>query len=237
MIAYLNIICLISALAVFYGYFLSRPKKYALALATDTQYKRPFYLDIAVIALVASFSLSIYKTFITDYLRIPSESMLPTLPVGSIVKIDKMAFGIRYPLTNLPATHGGKPNRGDVVVAQFPLNKQINYIKRIIGLPGDEISIDSEKIVINGEAFPFEYQETSILKEGDKSAEVALYSVKVHGVGWNIVIDPKRTFHGVSGYIVPEDGYFLLGDNLTSSSDSRDFGAIHYNMLIGLKQR
>lgn len=233
MISYFYVMIALSFVLLTYGALVSRPLNYSKALQTDTEYKRPFYFDVSIILLPVCFAIVCYKTFLTDYMSIPSGSMLPTLQIGTTVKVNKYAFGLRNPLDNSAFTVGRQPARGEIVVTQFPLNKQVNYVKRIVALPGDILSVQSDSLTINGITYPFIYKDKVDIADGEGKVSHNVYSIKLDDRTWDVIVDLEKPFLEIKNYRVPEATYFLLGDNLTASSDSRKFGGVPHTMLIG----
>src|SRR3984893_5149521 len=110
-------------------------------------YARSFFPVALVVLLLRSF---IFEPF-----RIPSDSMMPTLLDGDFIIVNKFAYGLRLPVINAKILDVGEPRRGDVVVFRFPLDPSINYIKRLVGLPGDRVQVKNDKITVNGQPVPF----------------------------------------------------------------------------------
>jgi signal peptidase I len=186
------------------------------------EYCRTFFPVILVVLLVRSF---LFEPF-----RIPSDSMMPTLLDGDFIFVNKYAYGIRLPVINKMMVEVGKPKRGEVIVFRLPADPNTNYIKRVVGLPGDRIGYHANRLYINGEPMPivtrgtyrkFGYQANLVEESiGDNEHEVLLLPQRVKREGeWQ----------------VPEGHYFVMGDNRDNSRDSRfqSVGAIPESQLVG----
>jgi signal peptidase I len=172
------------------------------------EYARSFFPVLLLVLLLRSF---LFEPF-----RIPSGSMMPTLLEGDFIFVNKFAYGLRLPVLNSKFLETGQPERGDVVVFRLPTDESVNYIKRIVGLPGDTVVIDESGVIINGERVSRErmgaYEEEAgkvIFLEnlGENPHEMLLRS---NGAG------------GPEGeHIVPPGHFFMMGDNRDNSKDSR----------------
>ena len=179
-------------------------------------YSRSFFPMLLFVLLVRSF---LFEPF-----RIPSGSMMPTLLKGDFIFVEKFAYGLRLPVMETKIVDTGAPERGDVIVFRLPSNPRINYIKRVVGLPGDTLVYDQHRLVINGELVklndsehPYEPRYTEAM--GERGHEI-------------MITNPGRS--GGSGtYVVPPGHYFMMGDNRDNSRDSRFIGAIPESHLVG----
>ncbi len=178
------------------------------------EYARSFFPVIVLVLVIRSF---LFEPF-----RIPSDSMMPTLYDGDFIFVSKFSYGLRLPVTNTLVFATGTPQRGDVIVFRLPPNPKINYIKRLIGLPGDHIRVDeNNQLYINGKPMP---QEPGPTYAGPKQDL------------WNYVGAPTafeqlgakrhRIMFALGGaktgeWVVPPKHYFFMGDNRNNSKDSR----------------
>lgn len=186
------------------------------------EYARSFF-PVLLIVLVL-------RSFVVEPFRIPSESMLPTLQVGDFIVVNKFSYGVRLPVVHTEVLDTGEPERGDVVVFRYPRNPSINYIKRIVGLPGDDIAYYNRRLFVNGSPVPMERLGTYV-PPGDET-ELVRYAERLGGGGHDIVLDPSgRSIEGE--YTVPEGEYFVMGDNRDHSNDSRRWGAVPDSHLVG----
>lgn len=199
----------------------------------------PFLVDLARSLLPIFIIVLILRSFLVEPFRIPSGSMMPTLLVGDFILVNKFTYGIRLPVLNTKIIPISEPKRGDVVVFRYPENPTIPYIKRVVGLPGDHIVYhNSTKVVyINGEPIPQKflgsYQgvgEGSGMTGADEKIE------NLTGVEHSILMYSNRIFSADTPYMditVPPGHYFVLGDNRDNSRDSRFWGTVPEENLIG----
>lgn len=169
----------------------------------------------------------VVRSFVIEPFRIPSGSMLPTLEVGDFIVVNKFGYGLRAPVTRDLLVPVGEPERGDVAVFRYPVDPSQDYIKRIVGLPGDEVTYFGKRLIINGEAVPVE----SLGGWQDRDS-LRLFREQL-GDDWHrVVIDDTAPDRGFS-LTVPEDKFFVLGDNRDRSSDSRFWGPVPRDHMVG----
>ena len=171
------------------------------------------------------------RSFIVEPYRIPSGSMIPTLVVGDFILVNKYQYGVKLPLSNKLLLANKKPKYGDIIVFQYPLDKSINYIKRVIALPGDRIEYIEKNVFINGKKIS--YLPTSSYKVskqdiGDGEILKELLFNKSH----MILVDKSNDGMNFK-YVVPDNSYFVFGDNRDNSNDSRYWGSVHEDNIIG----
>ena len=187
------------------------------------EYARSFFPVLLIVLIVRSF---LYEPF-----RIPSSSMLPTLLVGDFIFVNKYVYGLRLPVLNLKFVELGDPQRGDVIVFKLPSDPGTNYIKRLVGLPGDTVTYRNRRVFINGEMIATE----SLGEYQDKSQRGSLlYNETLGDVEHEILLMPgQRSLEGT--YVVPEGHYFMMGDNRDNSKDSRyrGVGIIPDDKIVG----
>ena len=169
---------------------------------------------------------------------------MPTLLVGDFILVNKFSYGLRLPVTHHKITSGDKPKHGDVVVFRYPQDKSQDYIKRVIGLPGDQVSYYNRKLSINGVALDIEldhvYQGLGDLNRMQPASgcDRAKASCKVFvetndGVDYTVMTNPA-TARGIDGeVVVPAGHYFVMGDNRDHSNDSRFWGYVPEENLVG----
>jgi len=220
---------------------------------------QPWWLDwtaglFPVIAVVF-----VLRSFLFEPFKIPSGSMIPTLWVGDLILVNKFHYGVRLPVINLKITDGNPVERGDVMVFRYPPKPNLDYIKRVIGLPGDEIAYLNKQLTINGQPVPktplpdfFEEDSLRYIKQfeeriplGDKT-EASVTSVRLHrllndadrpafvpGADEFMYKDNCRyTVEGVTCK-VPAGHYFMMGDNRDNSLDSRYWGFVPEKNIVG----
>ena len=164
------------------------------------------YIEAILIALILAFFI---RTFVVQAFKIPSGSMKPTLLVGDHILVNKFIYGIRNPLNGNIWISVNKPERKDIIVFRFPQDKELDYIKRVIGLPGDTIEIRDKQVYVNNQLLEV------------KSA--------VH-LEPEILPSIRDNFGPVT---VPENSYFVMGDNRDNSSDSRFWGFVEQKLVKG----
>ena len=193
------------------------------------------FIIIAVTALRSS---------LLDNNHIPSGSMIPTMAIGDFVIVNKTAFGLRFPLSTylgepLYLTPFKKPNRGDIVVFEFPKDRSILYVKRVIGLPGDEIEVFNNQVYINGNLIvghELDGEDLKNLFDGKFMPESIKLTRVVHGEKEFIKATQEDAPHHLNTagkVLVPENNVFVMGDNRDYSSDSRVWGLVPYSHLLG----
>jgi len=188
------------------------------------EYARSFFPIILVVLVI--------RSFIAEPFRIPSGSMLPTLHIGDFILVNKFAYGIRLPVINSKILETGEPERGDVVVFRYPKNPNVDYIKRVIGLPGDKIGYFNKTVYINGEMVAQEAKRKKLELISLVPARNELRYEKLTEAGHDILVDPDRRL--VEGEtVVPEGEYFVMGDNRDNSNDSRFWGTVPEANLVG----
>lgn len=170
----------------------------------------------------------ILRSFVVEPFQIPSGSMKPTLKIGDFILVNKWHYGFRLPVLGTKVIPMNDPQRGDVVVFKYPENPSINYIKRVVGLPGDRIRYENKTIYINGEA-----QEQELLAQlPPQKPRILLVEEQLGEVTHQIYRDVG--FPRISAeWVVPEGKYFVVGDNRDNSNDSRFWGYVPDELLVG----
>lgn len=188
---------------------------------------RSFFPIILIVLVV--------RSFVVEPFRIPSGSMMPTLLVGDFILVNKFAYGIRLPVLNTKVIDTGSPERGDIMVFRYPENPKIDYIKRVIGVPGDHILYRNKQLTINGQPAPQKLLGTYV-GEGSGSVMTGARRLEENllGTEHDILVMPGRNvFGGDFEYVVPEGQYFAMGDNRDNSRDSRAWGTVPEKNLVG----
>jgi signal peptidase I len=180
------------------------------------------------------------RAFVVEAFQIPSGSMIPTLEVGDHIFVSKFAFGLSVPFTDTKILQYAEPKRGDVIVFKFPQDHSIDYIKRVVGLPGDVIEMRQEELYINGKALRRErlprvcaYSETprgpGLSDERDCELWLETLGDKQH----ETIQEPGRGGRDFARTVVPAGNLFVMGDNRDNSSDSRVWGMVDENLVKG----
>lgn len=195
--------------------------------------REPVYVEYARAFFPVILIVFVLRSFVVEPFRIPSGSMLPSLQVGDFILVNKFAYGLRLPVVNLKVLELGDPERGDVAVFRFPRDPSVNYIKRIIGLPGDRIVYDEKKLYVNGELME-QGRATSytVQQNGAVLYEAARLIERLDGVEHDILLSPQAD-HSPREYTVPPGHYFVMGDNRDHSNDSRYWGFVPEQNLVG----
>jgi len=186
--------------------------------ATLVEYSRSFFPVLIFVLVIRSF---IFEPF-----RIPSGSMKPTLVVGDFIFVKKFSYGLRLPVTETKIIETGQPQRGDVVVFRLPSDPGINYIKRVVGLPGDEVIYERQRVTVNGV--------TMDLTQTDEVYDNApIYLEDLDGRVHRILVHDGSHSKQDGVYVVPEGEFLMMGDNRDRSKDSRYIGTIPEKYLVG----
>ncbi len=200
---------------------------------TFSEENEPFYVEYARSFFPIVLIVFLLRSFIAEPFRIPSGSMMPTLLVGDFILVNKFTYGIRIPIINKKILEINKPQRGDIFVFRYPKDPTVDYIKRIIGLPGDKIEYSNKRLTVNGQAI----SEISLgtfhgVGQGDDMTGAEEFVENLNGVEHNILIrNGAPTVEFV--YEVPEGQYFAMGDNRDNSNDSRYWGPVPEANLVG----
>jgi signal peptidase I len=201
------------------------PAHIELPLPIIVDYARSFFPIFLIVLLL--------RSFLVEPFRIPSGSMIPTLLVGDFILVNKYTYGLRLPVSNTKFIEIGAPKRGDVVVFRYPDDPSTPFIKRIIGLPGDRISYRDKRVFVNGQAIEYRAlgsyvgQKSAAVHTGAEHLEERLAEAQ-HEI---LVTQFAPVIDGE--YEVPVGQYFVLGDNRDNSRDSRYWGFVPDENLIG----
>jgi signal peptidase I len=212
--------------------------------------ERPWYLEYTASFFPVILLVFALRSFLFEPFRIPSASMLPTLEIGDFILVNKYDYGIRLPVVNKKVIALGDPQRGDVVVFRYPLNPSQDYIKRVVGLPGDKIEVSGRQVSVNGQPVPVtplerylepgrvQYYEQFREKLGDKSHRIIRNDPRFGSLPPLPL--PSHTHPQACEYTatsmtctVPAGHYFVMGDNRDNSEDSRFWGFVPDQNIVG----
>lgn len=224
----------------------------ALPEAAENNQELPWIVDTSQqIFPVIAFVL-VLRSFLYEPFQIPSGSMMPTLLVGDFILVEKYAYGLKDPVFRSKFVETGEPQRGDVVVFKYPEDTNVDYIKRVIGLPGDTVVYQNKQVFIKPycesgndcpklEPVPLTFEERGEFVQD--MVPLLRYSEDLGDVEHDILRNPGRTIPSSAFYtqpgtrsnewIVPEGQYFVLGDNRENSRDSRFWGFVPDENLVG----
>ncbi len=205
--------------------FWSKRRVAGIAEPTVTEYVKSFFPVIFAVFLI--------RSFIVEPFKIPSGSMMPTLLAGDFILVNKFVYGLRVPILNNVFYQIDQPKRGDVFVFHYPPDPSIDYIKRVVGLPGDKIAYRDKQLYINGEkldvSFAADYQ---YIGSGLNMVNTKRYQEQLGDKKHDILIeDNSITIDGETE--VPLGHYFAMGDNRDNSKDSRVWGFVPEKNLVG----
>ena len=209
---------------------------------------QPWWLDWTAGLFPVIVAVFVLRSFLFEPFKIPSGSMIPTLLVGDLILVNKFTYGLRVPVLNTRLTEGTPPKRGDVMVFRYPPKPSMDYIKRVVGIPGDEVAYLNKKLTINGKPLPKEalpdffdedalryakqFQETNgskkyrLLNDEDRPAFIP---------GADDFPFKQNCRYSSEGVVckVPEGHYFMMGDNRDNSLDSRYWGFVPEKNIVG----
>lgn len=197
--------------------------------------KEPWYVEYSRSFFPVLFIVLLLRTFVAEPFHIPSGSMRPNLLVGDFILVNKFAYGLRLPVLHTKILDLGEPERGDAIVFRFPPDPKKDYIKRLIGMPGDHIKYRNKQLFINGELIPATkigpYQPKT---NGTEDVNAFVWNENLLGLEHKILINPTRLNLMAEGeFIVPDGHYFVMGDNRDNSFDSRFWGFVPEQNLVG----
>ena len=214
----------------------------------EEKLRQPWWLEYSASFFPVILVVFVVRSFVVEPFKIPSGSMVPTLLVGDFILVNKYEYGIRLPITNTKITEGSPLQRGDVVVFRYPKDESVDYIKRVIGLPGDVVAYQDKQLTINGKPVPeaplpdyFDEERIGYAKQfeedldGRKNAILNNPAVPPYIVGAEDYPYRDNCTYNARGVIckVPPGNYFMMGDNRDNSADSRYWGFAPDKNIVG----
>ena len=211
--------------------------------------RQPWWVEYSVSFFPVILIVFLLRSFLVEPFKIPSSSMVPTLLVGDFILVNKFTYGIRLPVINKKIIDVNDPERGDVMVFRYPDDPSLDYIKRVVGVPGDRVEYRSKRLVINGEPVPTKQVEDYLSRERMQFSR--RYVETLNGATHEILIEDDAgaelasagrayPFSGNCNYnrsglacTVPPGHYFVMGDNRDNSSDSRVWGFVPDENIVG----
>lgn len=218
--------------ALFDIIFLARKRK--LAQKGADEIKLPVIIDYARSFFPVLLLVFLLRSFLFEPFRIPSGSLEPTLLTGDFILVNKFNYGVRLPVVHKKILANHTPQRGDIMVFRWPPNPSYDFIKRVIGLPGDKISYINKELFVNGQKIPQEFIKDSLARDESGSEWKAQQKQEdLLGIKHDIYIDSAKSSRDFRDITVPEDMYFVMGDNRDDSADSRYWGFVPEKNIVG----
>ncbi len=198
--------------------------------------KKSFYKEWIEPFLIAAVVALFIRQFVVEAFKIPSGSMIPTLTIGDHLLVNKFVYGPRIPFTDTRIFTWKEPKRGDIIVFKYPQDESKNFIKRVIGVPGDKIQIVNGKLENNDQVVaitPTGAPADRSVEEGQSFGKPMLYEEQLGTVRHEIQYFHDQSIENFGPKIVPQDSVFVMGDNRDNSQDSRFWGFVKYNKILG----
>ena len=194
---------------------------------------KPWYVDYAQSLLPVLVIIFAFRSFVIEPFVIPSSSMAPTLTKGDFILVNKFAYALKLPILKTVLWQIQKPQLGDIVVFHASHEPNTYFIKRIVGLPGDTIGYKNKHIILNGKPISQKLERQLFYREGTQRIAVDLLEENLHGVHHKIYLSPDYAPHSLKTLHIPPKEYFVMGDNRDNSHDSRAWGLLPANDIIG----
>jgi signal peptidase I len=209
---------------------------------------QPWWLDWTAGLFPVILIVFLLRSFLFEPFKIPSGSMIPTLLVGDLILVNKYTYGVRLPVINTKIIDVGDPKRGDVMVFRFPKDPSVDYIKRVVGIPGDTVTFENNRLTINGQAVAL--RDAGEFYDGDRLVYYRQYSETLGETEHKLLTDLEKPsfvsgaepfpFRDQCSYSrsgltckVPKGHYFMMGDNRENSLDSRYWGFVPEQNIVG----
>ncbi|MGB3068720.1 MAG: signal peptidase I [Ottowia sp.] len=219
-----------------------------VSVARERILAQPWWLDWTAGLFPVILVVFLLRSFVFEPFKIPSGSMIPTLLIGDLILVNKYTYGLKLPVLNTRVTEGNPVRRGDVVVFRYPPKPSVDYIKRVVGVPGDEVSYLNKKLTVNGQPVPQTAQ--SDFFDESTMEYFKQFEEQVGDRKHRIIVDDRRPSfipgvdefkykencrYSVEGVTckVPEGHYFMMGDNRDNSLDSRYWGFVPDANVVG----
>ena len=210
--------------------------------------KEPWWVEYSVSFFPVILIVFLLRSFLFEPFKIPSGSMIPTLLIGDFILVNKFTYGIRLPVINRKVVELGRPERGDVMVFRYPDDPSLDYIKRVVGLPGDRIEYRDKRVSVNGQFLPVKQIDDYLSRERMQFSRRYIETLGTHqheilleedapalmGQGRSFPHSGNCIYNTASlTCTVPPGHYFVMGDNRDNSSDSRVWGFVPDENIVG----
>jgi signal peptidase I len=222
--------------------------KFVLRRTRAGERKQPWWVEYSISFFPVILIVFLLRSFLVEPFKIPSGSMIPTLLIGDFILVNKFTYGIRLPVINLKVIDVNSPQRGDVMVFRYPADPSLDYIKRVVGLPGDRIEYRDKRLTVNGRQVP--RRQVGDYESRERLQYFPRYLENFGGAEHEIILEkeaPGFVTRGMdfrhsgncdynSGGLVctvPAGHYFMMGDNRDNSSDSRVWGFVPDANIVG----
>jgi signal peptidase I len=210
--------------------------------------RQPWWVEYSVSFFPVILIVFLLRSFLLEPFKIPSGSMIPTLLVGDFILVNKFTYGIRLPVANVKLVDINSPHRGDVMVFRYPEDPSLDYIKRVVGIPGDRIEYRNKRLTINGQPVPLKQIEDYLSRERMQYSRRFLETL--NGAEHEIMLEEDAPAFVSQAHAFPHSGncnyntaglvctvppghYFMMGDNRDNSSDSRVWGFVPDENIVG----
>ncbi|ATG20298.1 signal peptidase I [Ralstonia mannitolilytica] len=214
----------------------------------EEKLRQPWWLEYTASFFPVIAAVFLLRSFVIEPFKIPSGSMIPTLQIGDFILVNKYTYGIRLPIVNKKIVELNQPQRGDVMVFRYPKDESMDYIKRVIGVPGDVVTYSNKRLTVNGQ--PATYAPQPDYLDGERLTYSKQYQETLGNVTHNILNDADRPAYvsgpddfpfrenctyNQTGFTckVPAGHYFMMGDNRDNSADSRYWGFVPDKNIVG----
>ncbi len=184
----------------------------------------------------ALLAVLVIRSVVAEPFRIPSGSMVPTLEIGDYIIVNKFSYGLRFPFTPHKLVPVGEPEPGDIIVFRFPADPKVDYIKRVVAVPGDEVMVRHNVLYVNSERVEKEYVEGyTFIDDNCVSAPAELYNESMTEDHHTVLYSADKRGHlsEFGPFTVPAGEVFVMGDNRDNSSDSRAWGTVPMQNIKG----
>ncbi|HCX86549.1 MAG TPA: signal peptidase I [Gammaproteobacteria bacterium] len=222
---------LLAGLIMYWDRVIGRPRRTRQA-GSDATLRMPLIVEYSRAFFPVILAVFLLRAFIVEPFRIPSGSMLPSLFIGDFILVSKSSYGIKLPILKHQIVPMGNPERGDVMVFRFPKDPKTNFIKRVIGTPGDVVSYHNKRLSINGEPLPLETVELLDWPTEAQDGRVKTFLEQIDTDTHTILIDTRSASRSMR-VKVPQGHYFVMGDNRDHSNDSRYWGFVPEEFVVG----